>query len=376
MANHRNEWGRVQNPAQLFFRKAHKGFILLYVAAMLAAIAAILLQLGRMQSPSPLFMEKRLVHEIQRREGLLLLDFVLVGMQAQKLPVDPRFIQYKRILAASPHAPSEMDEQIEWLKSMLSQLNFKIDNKGTLATGGKGGESEQKSVVADELQEAMQERLFQPRKEPYKLKLGETEYSIRIFPANAMPNLNTIEFDALSRYLLTLKIPGSEAKELAAALIDWRDPDSFKTEGIGAETEYYSNLQQPYVPRNAPIGNWQELIYVRGMTPQRVRLFRDHFMLWPDGTTGISIEYATEETMVALTGLKPEIVKGILKEYGRLGEKGGDVGGILFSQDTTIFERAISWSGNPNLMRIQITSPENILTADYDARGNQIIAWW
>ena len=367
--------GRAQNPARLFFRDRRKGFILLYVAGMLAAITAILLQLGQMQSPSPLFMEKKLAHEVQRREGLLLLDFVITGTQAQKLPVDPRFVQYKRILAASQRIPSEMEEQIEWLKSMLHQLNFKIPDRNGVAAG-RGSEMEQQDTAVEESLGAMQEALFKPRKEPYKLKLGETEYSVRIFPANALPNLNTIEFDALTRYLTSLNIPGNEVKELAAALIDWRDPDNFKTEGIGAEADYYSNLQQPYIPRNAPIRTWQELNYVRGMTPQYVRLFRDNFMLWKNGTTGISIDYASEETLAALTGLKPEIVKSILKEYSRLGEKGSNVGGILFSQDTTTFDRAISWSSDPTLMRIQIASPDNSLTADYNAMDKQSTAWW
>ena len=356
--------------------KSHKGFILLYVTGMLAAIAVILLQLVQIQTPSPLFMEKSLTHEVQRREGLLLLDFVITGTQAQKLPVDPRFIQYQRILAASPRAPSEMDEQVAWLKNMLSQFNFKIDDKGGEATaGGKGSESEQQ-IAARELPGAEQSALFQVRKEPFKLKLGEVEYSIRLLPANALPNLNAIPFDALTRYLTVLNIPESEVKELAAALIDWRDPDNFKTEGIGAEAEYYGSLQQPYIPRNAPIRTWQELNYVRGMTPQRVRLFRDNFMLGRPEAMAISADYAPVDTLVAMTGLKPETVKSILKEYGKLSEKGSDVGGILFSQDTTTFERAVTWGSDTTLIRVRISSPENLLTADYNATDKRIIAWW
>lgn len=365
----------MPNPVRILYRKAHKGFILLYVAGMIAAIALILLKLGQMQSPSSLSTEKKLIHAIQHREELLLLDFVIVGMQTQKLPTDPRYIQYKRILAASPHAPSETDDQVAWLKSMLAQFKFKIEDRNS-ASAENGKASGQANDTADELRDTVQPALFQARKDPFMLKLGETEYSIRILPANALPNLNAIPFDALTRYLTTLDIPENEAKELAAALIDWRDPDSFKTEGIGAEIEYYSNLQPPYAPRNAPIRTWQELNYVRGMTPQRVHLFRDKFMLGAPDAMGISADYAPAETLVAMTGLKLETVKDLLKAYLTLNDRGTDVGGILFNQDATTFERSVTWGSDTTLVRIRIASPENMLTADYNTVDKKIIAWW
>lgn len=352
----------------------HRGFILLYVAGMLAAIAVILLQLGQMRSPAPLYMEKKLAREVQLREGLLLLDFVIAGTRQQQLPVDPRYSQYQRILAAGKSVPSEMEDQIEWLRKTLESFNFKIEGRGVAAAAPEG-----KSGTKEPLPEAAGTHaatLFQPRQEPYRLKLGETEYSIRIFPANALPNLNSIPFDALARYLVALDIPESEAKELAAALIDWRDPDNFKTEGIGAEAEYYGNLQQPYTARNGPVRSWQELNYVRGMTPQRARLFRASFMLGAPGAARISPDYAPVDALAAMTGLKPETVRAILKEYGRLNEKGAEVSGILFSENATVFERAVSWENDATLMRIRIVSPENTLTADYDAGDKRVVAWW
>jgi hypothetical protein len=373
----RQACNRMHTHTRLFFRNVQGGFILLYVAAMIAAIAIILLKLGQMQSPSPLSMEKKLSHEIQHREELLLLDFVIAGMQAQNLPTDPRYLQYQRILAASPRPSSELDDQVAWLKSMLEQFKFKIKDKDNAATTtNKHNASGQSTAAAKESRENVQGALFQVRKEPYKLKLGQTEYSIQLIPANALPNLNAIPFDALSRYLTVLDIPDNEAKELAAALIDWRDPDNFKTEGIGAEAEYYASSQPPYAPRNAPFRTWQELNYVRGMTPQRVHLFRSSFMLGNPDAMEISAEYASPETMAALTGLRLETVKDLLKAYITLNEKGVDVGRVLFSEDATLFESAVTWNSDTRMARIRIESPENSLTADYDTRQKRIVAWW
>lgn len=345
---------------------------MIYVATLLTAIAIILLEVGRMQSPSPLFMEKQLAHVLQWREEQLLMDFVIAGTREQKIPADPRFLQYKRIIAANPRPWSEMEEQVAWLKAALAQLNFNIDVKDPKPGIGKDGASQTQQMVAHD----GQGNLFQPRKAPYKFKLGEIEYAALVLPGNALPNLNAIPYEALWRYLATLQIPEEEVKSLAAALIDWRDPDDLRTEGLGAESDYYYNLRPPYMPRNAPIRSWQELGYVRGMTPERVRLLRDNFMLGGPGQGGLSLDFGSLNAFVALSGLRLETVKDILTAYGRLGDKNAGVGDVAFSQDTTDFDRVMSLKADTSLLRIRITSPESTMTADYDARNRKVIAMW
>lgn len=345
---------------------------MIYVATLLAAIALILLEIGRMQSPSPLFMEKQLAHMLQWREEQLLMDFVIAGTREQKIPADPRFLQYKRILAASPRQPSEMEAQVAWLKAALAQLNFNIDTKTPEPGIGKGSISEAQQMVVHD----GRGNLFQPRKDPYKFKLGEIEYAALVLPGNALPNLNAIPYNALWRYLASLQIPEGEVKSLAAALIDWRDADDLRAEGLGAESDYYYNLRPPYKPRNAPIRSWQELGYVRGMTPERVRLLRDNFMLGAPDQGGLSLDFGLERTFVALSGLRPETVKDILTAYGRLGDKNAGASSVVFTQDTSDFDRVMSLQMDTSLLRIRITSPESTMTADYDARNRKIIAVW
>lgn len=351
------------------------GFILIYVAGLLAAIALILLEIGSAQTPAPLFAEKQFNHQLQNRQEQILLDFITVGTQQQQLQNDPRLAQYKRILAANPNLQDGMQEELDWLKNALSQLNFKIDISGKDQTKDDGGKTEQDKPGAAAAQ-AAPETLFTARKLPYIFKIGNAEYTVRILPSNALPNLNSIPFDALWRYLQLLKMPENEAKELAAALIDWRDEDGFRTENIGAESEYYYGMRPPYSPPDAPIRTWQELNYVRGMDAERVRLLRENFMLGRPDATGVSPEYASPETFAALTGLKLEIVRNIMREYGNLGERNTSVGTILLSQDATTFETAASWAPDPNLLRIVITAPDSILTADYDPVNKRLINWW
>ena len=351
------------------------GFILVYVAVMLAAIGLILFEIGRLRAPAPLYMEKQIANSLQRREAQLLLDFVEAGLRDQNLAPDPRYLQFKRIIAADSRMPSEMEEQLAWLKAALEQLKFKID-----IPGGKTGAGSSASASDPAAPVAMHEGkgiLFQPRKDPYTLKIGETEYRISVLPGNALPNLNAVPYDGLWRYLLLLGIANeSEARDLAAALVDWRDEDDFSTDGRGAESAYYYGMRPPYPARNAPIRTWQELNYVRGMTPERVVLLRENLMLGPPEATGLWPDAAAPEAFVALTGLKAETVRAILKEYGKTVDDKAANEGVLFTADTAAFDRVVAWKADTSRLRIRIVSPDNTVTADYDAKNKRLVSWW
>ncbi len=63
-----------------------------------------------------------------------------------------------------------------------------------------------------------------------------------------------------------LKLPRM-TEEMADAIIDWRDEDA--TPGAaGAEESYYAALSVPYHCKNAPFESLEELLYVRGITPE------------------------------------------------------------------------------------------------------------
>ncbi|MFO0930339.1 MAG: type II secretion system protein GspK [Gemmataceae bacterium] len=55
--------------------------------------------------------------------------------------------------------------------------------------------------------------------------------------------------------------------DVASAILDWIDPDSTPRTG-GAENETYSALNPPYRCKNGPLDSLEELLLVRGVTPQ------------------------------------------------------------------------------------------------------------
>jgi hypothetical protein len=56
-------------------------------------------------------------------------------------------------------------------------------------------------------------------------------------------------------------------EEVADAILDWLDEDDDARE-LGAEVSYYSGLTPPYAPKNGPLETVEELLLVRGVTPQ------------------------------------------------------------------------------------------------------------
>ena len=65
---------------------------------------------------------------------------------------------------------------------------------------------------------------------------------------------------------LLMALPGM-TEETADAILDWLDEDEEPRE-YGAESDYYSSLSPPYAAKNGQLETVEELLLVRGVTPQ------------------------------------------------------------------------------------------------------------
>ncbi len=65
---------------------------------------------------------------------------------------------------------------------------------------------------------------------------------------------------------LLMALP-SMTQDTADAILDWIDDDDDVRE-YGAEIDHYSGLDPPYAPRNGPLETVEELLLVRGVTPE------------------------------------------------------------------------------------------------------------
>jgi general secretion pathway protein K len=99
--------------------------------------------------------------------------------------------------------------------------------------------------------------------------LGDCWYKVEIIDTASRVNINTASAAVLAKLP-----PLANNPDLVAAIIDWRDTDDTTqvsngtTTGNGAESDYYQSLNPPYNAKNAPFSTIEELLLVRGMTPQ------------------------------------------------------------------------------------------------------------
>ena len=75
----------------------------------------------------------------------------------------------------------------------------------------------------------------------------------------------TADLQNLGRSLL-MGVPGM-TEDVADAILDWIDEDDEPRE-YGCEIEYYSQLPTPYAPTNGAIQSVEQLLLVRGVTPE------------------------------------------------------------------------------------------------------------
>ncbi len=114
---------------------------------------------------------------------------------------------------------------------------------------------------------------FDDPDEWYEIELGEGVYSmIRMTPEPdgklrygiadeaSKNNLNTASKAVL------MKLPKA-TDEIVDPIIDWRDPDE-QAQPAGAENTYYQALPKPYKCKNAIFSTVEELLLVKGMTPE------------------------------------------------------------------------------------------------------------
>jgi type II secretory pathway component PulK len=104
------------------------------------------------------------------------------------------------------------------------------------------------------------------------VNLGDGSYEQRygaVIDEAGKLNINTlIQLDSSGQklYDALMKLPNMTA-DVADAIVDWVDPDDDQRP-TGAESAYYQGLPQGYKAKNGPLNSLDELLLVKGVTPQ------------------------------------------------------------------------------------------------------------
>jgi general secretion pathway protein K len=161
-------------------------------------------------------------------------------------------------LARNSGFDSEMDwlgrSGIELAKYVLGQQrgipNEPYDSLNQKWAGGPGNSN---SVLADV-------RLD-------NLVIGRGAVSVKITDCERKLNINIADEIVLTHALSVIGVEAAESSAIVGSILDWIDPDDSTHMG-GAESDYYQSLDPPYVAKNGPIDDINELLLVKGVTPE------------------------------------------------------------------------------------------------------------
>lgn len=121
------------------------------------------------------------------------------------------------------------------------------------------------------------------------------------------------QFDAKLQPLLVhvlgnMGVDSELAASIADGVIDWQDDDD-EHRLNGAESDYYADLPNPYPAKNKRLDSLEELLFIKGVTPELYHGgtdefpvgLRDVFSIFNTGQ--VNLRYATPEVKRALFGL-------------------------------------------------------------------------
>jgi general secretion pathway protein K len=158
-------------------------------------------------------------------------------------------------------------------------------------------------------------------------KFGGGEYTVAIQDESGKININFATEEQLRRVIEAVGIPKNDGDILADSILDWRDVDNAHRIN-GAEDDYYQSLNPPYKAKNGKIDTVEELLMVRGMTPD---YFFGHPEKTPEGsivyryglarcftsystTNRINVNFAPLPVLMSIPGLAPQAAELIYEK--------------------------------------------------------------
>jgi general secretion pathway protein K len=90
---------------------------------------------------------------------------------------------------------------------------------------------------------------------------------VRVTDEGGKLPINRMDENVLTQVMTNLGVPPDPAAEVVDGILDWRDADD-EHRLHGAESDYYLSLPKPYTAKNAPLDSLEELLMIKGVTPE------------------------------------------------------------------------------------------------------------
>lgn len=147
---------------------------------------------------------------------------------------------------------------------------------------------------------------WMPDGRPNRLSFDGADIEIRVVDESGKIDLNGADAGLLSALFRVVGVEQPQADAIAAAIIDWRDPDDLTQPQGGAEDPQYAAAGLPYGAKDAPFETVAEVLQVLGMTPELFARVEPDLTIHT-GLPGPDTRFASAPVLQAL-GIDPEPV--------------------------------------------------------------------
>jgi general secretion pathway protein K len=165
--------------------------------------------------------------------------------------------------------------------------------------------------------------------------LGNGSFRVRLVDEGGKINLNRADENTLRRIFTNIGVEEPRRSVLVDSILDWVDADDLHRIN-GAENDYYGSLSPPYSAKNGLFDTVEELLWVRGVTPEiffgstaestaenggnRRPGFGEIFTV-DSPIDRVNLRTASAEVIHALTGIALEKCRAFVEERKKLSNK-------------------------------------------------------
>ncbi len=140
----------------------------------------------------------------------------------------------------------------------------------------------------------------------YPLEFEGFEVEVEIFDETGKVDINVADALLLAAMFEFGGLDEVDADALAAAVMDWRDPDDLISVN-GAEEDEYKAADRSYTPRNAPFETVSEIQQVLGMSFELYRELEPLMTIY-SGRAQPNPAFASPEVLQLMPGMNPDLV--------------------------------------------------------------------
>jgi general secretion pathway protein K len=206
---------------------------------------------------------------------------------------------------------------------IFSTLTFKeqTENKYLAEAGLQRGIMEifYRNVNKNAQTTLTEEEIYRTDGKYYVAQMGKGYYKLSLSDESGKININTLTDLTgiiLNNLLVNMGIEKATADTIVDSILDWKDADDL-TRLHGAESDYYMSLPNPYKAKNANFDNLEELLLVKGITPEIIygnekKPGLINFITVYSNTDKININVAAPEVLKAIPLMSDDAIQKII----------------------------------------------------------------